>query len=94
MKNAFALSSLILTAGYPAAVALSTFGVLPLPAPSLFEFFGIYTALGVIAFAFGDYSRAARALVGDRTPVAPHAALIPFVQEDPLHEQAPTLKAA
>jgi hypothetical protein len=55
MKNAFAVSSLILTVGYPAVVAASFFGVVPLPVPSLFEFIGIYTSVGVIAFVLFDY---------------------------------------
>jgi hypothetical protein len=96
MKNPFVVSSLILTAAYPSVVVLSLLGLLPLPVPSLFEFVGIYTSLGVLASAFGEYGRDARAASHDRQPLVPQNAPIPFVPAAQPHASAhPTqLKAA
>lgn len=91
MKNAFVLSSLILTAGYPAVVVLSL-----LPIPSLFEFTAIYAALGVLAFALGDYSQRRPVTAPALNPPALQDAPVPFVPADPLRESTASheLKAA
>ena len=60
MKNAFIVSSLILTAGYSALAAAATFGLVSFSLPSISTVIGAYTALGVLAFAFRDYARHAR----------------------------------
>ena len=90
MKNVFVISSLILTASYPAVVVLSLF-----PIPSLFEFTGIYAALGVLAFALADYSQRRPVTAPALNPPAPQSAPIPFVAADQLRESsAAELKAA
>ena len=83
MKNVFVLSSLILTAGYPAVVALS---LLPIPGP--FEFAGIYVAIGIVAFAFGDYGRRPRLSAPALNSLAPQDAIVPFVPAVQLRERA------
>ena len=60
MKNAFIASSLIITAGYFVAVAAATFGIVSLRLPSFTAVIGAYAAVGVLAFAFRDYSRHSR----------------------------------
>jgi hypothetical protein len=60
MKNAFVLSSPILAAAFSAAVAAATFGIVSFRLPSLSAVIGTYAALGVLAFAFRDYTRHAR----------------------------------
>ena len=56
MKNAFLVSSLIITAGYSAAVAASATGVISFRLPSFAAVIGAYAAIGVLAFAFRDYA--------------------------------------
>ena len=60
MKNAFLVSSLILTAGYSALAAAATFGLASFSIPSLSTAIGAYTAIGVLAFAFRDYAGQSR----------------------------------
>ena len=58
MKNAFALSSLILPAGYSVALAAAQlFGAVSFHLPSISTFIGIYVAAGVLTLAFADYFR-------------------------------------
>ena len=59
MKNVFALSSLILPAGYSFALAAQMFGAVSIHLPSVSTFIGIYVAAGVLTLAFGDYFRQA-----------------------------------
>jgi hypothetical protein len=90
MKNIVVLSSLLLTAGYPAVVALSL-----LPVPSLFEFVGIYVALGVLAFAFRDYGQRSQVTAYKHGSHAPQSAPIPFPQAEQSRDSSATeLKAA
>ena len=90
MKNVFVLSSLILTAGYPAVVALSL-----LPIPGLFEFAGIYATLGVLAFAFRDYGHRPRIAARENDSCAPQSSPITFVTADQMRDSSATgLKAA
>ena len=57
MKNAFALSSLILPAGYSVALAAEMIGAVSFRVPSFSTFIGIYVAAGMLALAFADYFR-------------------------------------
>jgi hypothetical protein len=60
MKNAFLVSSLVLTAGYSVLAAANTFGVASISIPNLSTAIGAYAAIGVLAFAFRDYTRQPR----------------------------------
>jgi hypothetical protein len=57
MKNAFALSSFILPAGYFVALAVEMIGVVSFRAPSFSTFISVYVATSVLTLAFGDYFR-------------------------------------
>ena len=57
MKNAFAISSLILTVGYSVALAAEMIGVLSFRVPSFSTFMSVYIATSVLTLAFGDYFR-------------------------------------
>ena len=60
MKNAFALSSLILPASYSVALAAEMIGAVSFRVPGFFSFIALYAAVGILAFAFSDYFRQAR----------------------------------
>ena len=55
MKNAFVLTSLIVTASYPIAVVAEMIGIVPFSVRSLPAFVGVYASAGILAFAFADY---------------------------------------
>jgi hypothetical protein len=57
MKNAFAISSLILPVGYFVAVAAEMIGVVSFRAPSFSTFISVYVATSILTLAFGDYFR-------------------------------------
>ena len=57
MKNAFAVSSLILTVGYSVAVAAEMIGVVSFLAPSFSTFISVYVATSILTLAFSDYFR-------------------------------------
>jgi hypothetical protein len=57
MKNAFAVSSLILTVGYSAALAVEMIDVVSFRAPSFSTFISVYVATSILTLAFGDYYR-------------------------------------
>ncbi len=57
MKNAFAVSSLILTVGYSVALAAEMIGAVSFRAPSFATFISVYVATSVLTLAFGDYFR-------------------------------------
>ena len=57
MKNAFAISSLILTVGYSAALAAEMIGAVSFRVPSFSTFISVYVATSILTLAFGDYFR-------------------------------------
>ena len=57
MKNPFVLATVIVTVGYPSALAAEIAGVLPSSVLSFPTFIGCFTASSVLAIAFGDYAR-------------------------------------
>ena len=73
MKNAFIVSSLIVTAGYFVAVAASTIGVISFRLPSIPAVIGAYAAIGVLAFAFRDYASKPAANARPTTRRSPRA---------------------
>jgi hypothetical protein len=80
MKTALLVSSLILTAGYPALVVAVMLGAGPLPVPTLYQVIGTYTVLGLLAFAFADYDRRPRSLARELEPKTPRSATLLFAQ--------------
>ena len=79
MKNAFFVSSLILTAGYSALAVAATSGVVSFSIPSFSTAIGAYAALGVLAFAFRDYTRHARLDARPSLQRSPRASTRPAV---------------
>ena len=77
MKNAFAISSLILTVGYSAALAAEMIGVVPFRAPSFSTFIGVYVATSFLTLAFGDYFPEATARSNPARLLAPRRATAP-----------------
>ena len=57
MKNAFAISSLILTVGYSAALAAEMIDAVSFRAPGFSTFISVYIATSILTLAFGDYFR-------------------------------------
>ncbi|MBI4625669.1 MAG: hypothetical protein HY736_20925 [Verrucomicrobia bacterium] len=57
MKNPFVPATLIVTVGYPAALAAEIAGVLPSSGLSFSAFIGFFTASSVLAIACRDYAR-------------------------------------
>ena len=57
MKNAFAISSLILAVGYSAALAAEIIGAVSFRVPSFSTFISVYVAISILTLAFGDYFR-------------------------------------
>ncbi|MBI4625662.1 MAG: hypothetical protein HY736_20890 [Verrucomicrobia bacterium] len=56
MKNPFVSATLIVTVGYPAALAAELAGVLPSSGLSFSAFIGFFTASSVLAIACRDYA--------------------------------------
>jgi hypothetical protein len=75
MKNAFIVSSLILTAAYPVALLAETVGLVSFSLPSFSSILGAYAAAGVLAFAFRDYSRRSTPAARRVTAPAPQTGL-------------------
>ena len=73
MKNAFIVSSLILTVAYSVAVVATTLGIVLFNLPSVSSAIGAYAALGVLAFAFRDYARQPRSEARPSLAHSPHA---------------------
>ena len=57
MKNPFVPATLIVTVGYPSALAAEIAGVLPSGVLSFPAFIGFFTASSVLAIACWDYAR-------------------------------------
>jgi hypothetical protein len=91
MKNAFIVSSLVITAGYFVAVAAATIGVISFRLPSFPAVIGAYAAIGVLAFAFRDYARQSRSDARPTLQRSPRASVRPAVH--PLSLTNPTLHA-
>ena len=79
MKNAFALSSLILPVGYFVAVAAEMIGVVSFRAPSFSTFISVYVATSILTLAFGDYVRQTRARSNPARRPAPRREAAPAV---------------
>ena len=79
MKNVFIVSSLILTAGYSVLAAANTLGVASISIPNLSTAIGAYAAIGVLAFAFRDYTRQSRPEARPSLERAPRASTRPAV---------------
>ena len=60
MKNAFLLSSLVLIAGYASLALVAPSGVISASIPGFSIALGGYAGVGVLAFAFRDYTRKTR----------------------------------
>jgi hypothetical protein len=90
MKNAFAVSSLILTVGDSAALAAEMFGVVSFRAPGLSTFISVYVATSILTLAFGDYFRQTRARANPARRPAPRKETAPALHglsltNSPLH---------
>ena len=57
MENPFVPATLIVTVGYPSALAAEIAGVLPSSVLSFPAFIGFFTAFAVLAIACWDYAR-------------------------------------
>lgn len=92
MKNAFLISTLIITAGFFAVVAATTLGFVSANLPGIPAIVGTYAALGVLAFAIRDYAPQPAANAARRTTrQAPRAKVRPAVYAPSLSN--PTLHA-
>jgi hypothetical protein len=90
MKNAFAISSLILPVGYFVALAAEMIGVVSFRAPSFSTFISVYVATSILTLAFGDYFRQTRARSNRARRPAPRRATAPArhglsLTNSPLH---------
>jgi hypothetical protein len=90
MKNAFAISSLILPVGYFVALAAEMIGVVSFRAPSFSTFISVYVATSILTLAFGDYFRQTRARSNRARRPAPRRATAPALHglsltNSPLH---------
>ena len=79
MKNAFAISSLILTVGYSVALAAEMIGAVSFRVPSFSTFISVYVATCVLTLAFGDYFRQTSAHSNSARRPAPRSATAPAV---------------
>jgi hypothetical protein len=90
MKNAFAVSSLILTVGYSAALAVEMIDVVSFRAPSFSTFISVYVATSVLTLVFGDYFRQTNVRANPARRPAPRRATAPALHglsltNSPLH---------
>jgi hypothetical protein len=79
MKNAFAISSLILTLGYSAALAAEMIGVVSFRVPNVSTFISVYVATSILTLAFGDYFRQTCARANPARRPAPRRATAPAI---------------